>query len=81
MSFRFRQRDLQDFNYTVHAVGFGIRYRTPVGPIRVDLSFSPDSPRFHGFQGTLDQLLANQGVLTDQRINQFQFHFSLGQTF
>ena len=33
------------------------------------------------FQGTLDQLLANQGVLTDQRISQFQFHFSLGQTF
>jgi hypothetical protein len=29
----------------------------------------------------LDQLLANQGTLTDQRINQFQFHFSLGQTF
>jgi len=81
MSFRFRQRNIQDFDYMVHAVGFGIRYRTPVGPIRVDFSFSPNSPRFHGFQGTLDQLLANQGTLTDQRINQFQFHFSLGQTF
>lgn len=81
ISFRFRQRDIQDFDYMVHSVGFGIRYRTPVGPLRVDLSFSPDSPRFHGFQGTLDQLLANQGTLTNQRINQFQFHFSLGQTF
>jgi outer membrane protein insertion porin family len=81
MSFRFRQRNIQDFDYMVHAVGFGIRYRTPVGPIRVDFSVSPNSPRFHGFQGTLDQLLANQGTLTDQRINQFQFHFSLGQTF
>ena len=81
MSFRFRQRNIQDFDYMVHAVGLGIRYRTPVGPIRVDFSFSPNSPRFHGFQGTLDQLLANQGTLTDQRINQFQFHFSLGQTF
>ena len=81
MSFRFRQQNIQDFDYLVHAVGFGIRYRTPVGPIRVDFSVSPNSPRFHGFQGTLDQLLANQGTLTDQRINQFQFHFSLGQTF
>ena len=81
LSFRFRQRNIQDFDYMVHSVGFGIRYRTPVGPLRVDLSFSPDSPRFHGFQGTLDQLLANQGTLTNQRINQFQFHFSLGQTF
>jgi outer membrane protein insertion porin family len=81
INLRFRQRDIQDFNYTVHAFGFGVRYRTPIGPIRVDLSFSPDSPRFFGFQGTFDQLLANQGTATNQRINQFQFHFSLGQTF
>ena len=78
---RFRQRNLQDFNYMVQAVGFGIRYRTPVGPVRLDLSFSPNSPRFFGFKGTLDQLLANQGTAVNQRINVFQFHFSLGQTF
>jgi outer membrane protein insertion porin family len=65
----------------VQSVGFGIRYRTPVGPIRVDFSLSPNSPRFFGFSGTRDQLLAGQGVLTNQRINIFQFHFSLGQTF
>ncbi len=65
----------------VQGVGFGIRYRTPIGPIRVDFSFSPNSPRFFGFQGTYDQLLAKQGTLTNQRINIFQFHFSLGQTF
>lgn len=81
LTLRFRQRNIEDFNYTVQAVGFGIRYRTPVGPIRVDLSFSPDSPRFFGFQGTRDELLAGQGTLTNQRINMFQFHFSLGQTF
>jgi outer membrane protein assembly complex protein YaeT len=81
ISFRFRQRDLSDFNYMVQAVGFGVRYRTPVGPVRLDLSFSPDSPRFFGFSGTLDQLLMNQGTLVNQRINVFQFHFSLGQTF
>lgn len=78
---RFRQHNLQDFNYLVQAVGFGIRYKTPVGPVRLDLSFSPDSPRFFGFKGTLDQLLNNQGTLVNQRINIFQFHFSLGQTF
>jgi len=87
VSFRFRQRNLQDFNYMVQAVGFGIRYRTPVGPIRVDFSLSPNSPRFFGFSGTRDQLLTctpsgpNACVLTNQRINIFQFHFSLGQTF
>jgi outer membrane protein assembly complex protein YaeT len=81
ISFRFQQRNNQDFDYMVHGFGFGIRYRTPIGPIRVDLSLSPNAPRFFGFQGTFDQLLAGQGTLTNQKINAFQFHFSLGQTF
>jgi outer membrane protein insertion porin family len=81
ISFRFSQRNNQDFDYMVHGIGFGLRYRTPIGPVRVDFSLSPNPPRFYGFQGTFDQLLANQGVLTNQRINAFQFHFSLGQTF
>ncbi len=78
---RFRQRNLQDFDYMVQSVGFGIRYRTPIGPLRADFSLSPNAPRFFGFQGTETQLLAGQGILTTQKINAFQFHFSLGQTF
>jgi outer membrane protein insertion porin family len=81
VSFRFRQHDIQDFDYGIQAVGFGIRYRTPIGPIRADFSFSPDAPRFYGFAGTYEQLIQNQGVLTTQKINLFQFHFSLGQTY
>jgi outer membrane protein insertion porin family len=91
ISFRFHQKNLQDFDYMVHSVGFGIRVRTPVGPIRVDLSFSPNPPRFFGFNGTLDDLLkvpasqvlctASSPLCSNQRINWFQFHFSLGQTF
>lgn len=81
INFRFRQRNLQDFDYMVQGAGFGIRYRTPIGPIRVDFSLSPNPPRFFGFKGTLDQLLAGTGQLVNQRINVFQFHFSLGQTF
>lgn len=93
ISFRFHQRNLQDFDYMVHSIGFGIRVRTPVGPIRADFSFSPNAPRFFGFNGTLNDLLkvpASQQLCTtqtpspmcsNQRINWFQFHFSLGQTF
>ncbi len=81
ISFRFDQRNMTDFDYMVQAVGFGIRYRTPVGPIRVDFAFAPNSPRFEGFSGTQDQLLLGQGVRIAQRINRFQFHFSLGQAF
>ena len=92
ISFGFRQGSYQNFNYMVQAVGFGIRYKTPVGPVRLDFSYSPNSPRFVGFSGTRDQLLTCNPNLppsqnpsfcvgVPQRINTFQFHFSLGQTF
>ncbi len=91
ISLRFRQRNLKDFDYAVHSFGFGIRYRTPIGPVRADFSLSPNSPRFHGCKGSVDELLycgvpnPPPGVspvpLVTQRINVFQFHFSLGQAF
>jgi outer membrane protein assembly complex protein YaeT len=70
-----------DFDYMVHAVGMGVRYRTPIGPIRFDLAYSLNPPRFLGFTGTRDDLLGNRGTVNDKRISHFQFHFSLGQTF
>jgi outer membrane protein assembly factor BamA len=91
-SFRVRQDNLQDFNYMEHAIGFGIRYRTPVGPLRVDLAYSINPPYFNGFNGTLEQLL-NAGVspcpaptgapyqCNVQNVSHFQYFFSIGQTF
>jgi outer membrane protein insertion porin family len=89
ISLRFHQNNLQDFDYTVHAAGFGIRYRTPVGPIRLDLAYSINPPSFIGFNGTPQQLLQcnpnlpAQGVCAGvrQNVSHFQFFFSIGQTF
>ena len=81
MSLRWNQKSLNDFDYAVQSFGFGVRYKTPIGPLRVDLSLSPNSPKFFGFQGTRDQLLFGGGTQVVQRINVFQFHFSLGQAF
>jgi outer membrane protein assembly factor BamA len=92
ISFRARQRDLNDFDYMVHAAGFGIRYRTPVGPIRLDLAYSINPPSYLGFGGTADQLLQCNPNLppsqlpgfcqsTRQSVSHFQFFFSIGQTF
>ena len=81
VSFRFRQQNLQDFDYMVQDVGFGFRYKTPIGPIRLDLSFSPDAPRFFGLKGTLQDYINGTAISTVQKINAFQFHFSLGQAF
>ena len=41
-----------------HAVGFGIRYRTPIGPVRLDLAYSINPPRFTGFSGSFSDLLS-----------------------
>ncbi len=81
ISFRVLQRDRQDFNYMVHAVGLGLRYRTPIGPLRLDVAYSVNPPRFFGFKGTTEELIRNLGTPTDQRISHIQFHFSLGQAF
>jgi outer membrane translocation and assembly module TamA len=89
LSLRFHQRDPQDFDYAVQDVGIGIRYRTPVGPVRVDFAYSLNPPSFYGFKGTPLQLLqcnpgapptgVCQSVL--QNTGHFQFFFSIGQTF
>jgi outer membrane protein insertion porin family len=89
LSLRFNQRNLQDFNYAVQDVGFGVRYKTPVGPVRLDLAYAINPPNFIGFKGTPLQLLqcgpnappvgACQPV--QQNSGHIQFFFSIGQTF
>jgi outer membrane protein assembly complex protein YaeT len=81
VSLRYRQRSETDFDYMVHAFGLGVRYRTPVGPVRFDISYSPNAPRFFGFSGTREDLIAGGGEKTHQRIGPIQFFFSIGQTF
>jgi outer membrane protein assembly complex protein YaeT len=91
-SFRVHQKNLQDFDYMVHAAGFGLRYRTPIGPVRLDLAYSINPPNFFGFKGS-QQDLVNAGVnpcspppgvasqCVAQNVSHFQFFFSIGQTF
>jgi outer membrane protein insertion porin family len=91
ISFRFSQKNLQDFDYSVHAVGFGLRYKTPVGPIRGDLAYSINPPSFYGFNGTPQELLqCNPNIPNPtlpycipsrQTVGHIQFFFSIGQTF
>jgi len=81
ISLRYRQRDKTDFNYMVHAVGFGVRYRTPVGPVRLDLAYSLNPPAFDGLKGTYQDLILNKATVVPQRVSHFQFFFSIGQAF
>ena len=49
----------------VQSVGFGFRYRSPIGPIGLDFSFSPDAPRFYGFKGNEQQVLDHVPVINN----------------
>ena len=92
ISFRYRQSNMQDFNYAAQAPGIGIRYKTPVGPLRLDLAYALNPPSFNGFSGTPAQLLQCNPNLpvaslpsycqsTRQSLSHIQFFFSIGQTF
>ncbi len=89
ISLRFRQRNDQDFNYAVQAAGFGIRYKTPLGPVRLDLAYALNPPAYQGFSTNLttQQLLAcgsstsPQCQSGPQKLSRFQFFFSIGQAF
>jgi len=81
IKFNWSQKGLTDFDYMVHSFGFGVRYRTPIGPVRVDLALTPNSPRFNGFEGSREDLLFGRGRAAQLRVSRFQFHISLGQAF
>lgn len=83
ISFRLHQNDRADFNYMVHAAGFGIRYKTPIGPVRVDLAWAFNPPAYYGVNGTLSDLINSKIPLTPvaRRLSHFQFFFSIGQTY
>jgi len=67
------------FNYFSHAPGVGLRYRTPVGPIRFDFSYNlnpPIYPVIYNYSLTQPGSDPHVGEGTH-----FNFFFSLGQTF
>lgn len=59
-----------NFSYNPQAVGMGLRYKTPVGPVRVDLGYN--------FNPTRYPIQDQDKVETLRHINIF---FSIGQTF
>ena len=64
-----------NFNYFSHAVGLGARYKTPVGPIRLDFSYNLDPPVYpviYDFNGSLPY---------EGQASHFNFFFSIGQAF
>jgi outer membrane protein assembly complex protein YaeT len=67
------------FNYFSHAAGLGVRYHTPVGPIRLDFSYNLNPPIYPvNIDYALPDPYSNPHV---GQAGHFNFFFSLGQTF
>jgi outer membrane protein assembly complex protein YaeT len=67
------------FNYFSHAAGMGMRYHTPVGPIRLDFSYNLNPPIY-----PVNVNYSQSDIYAHQHVGEaahFNFFFSLGQTF
>jgi outer membrane protein insertion porin family len=65
-----------ELNYFSHTVGFGLRYATPVGPIRIDLGYLINRP-------SIVIPCKNEATFCQQgtRLPHFQIFFNLGSSF
>lgn len=97
---RWRQKDPQlcqqqgtanqcNYNYISHAVGFGVRYKTPIGPVRFDFGYNLNPPAFPSCQTTAKSSFpapspscpASSPFFVPQQVGHFNVFFSIGQTF
>ncbi len=59
------------YDYTSHAVGLGVRYKTPIGPLRFDFGYNLNPTRFFD----------TSTAVPVQRLRPFNVFFSIGQPF
>jgi outer membrane protein insertion porin family len=68
------------YDYTSHALGIGVRYKTPIGPLRFDFGYNLNPTQYF-------QLVAVPGsnppvsTLETQHLRHFNVFFSIGQPF
>lgn len=72
--------DNSGYDYISHAVGLGLRYKTPIGPLRFDFGYNLN-PTYY-FQGTKFSPTTGQALTFEtQRLGHFNVFFSIGQPF
>jgi outer membrane protein assembly factor BamA len=69
--------NLCSYNYMSSSLGVGLRYRTPIGPVRVDFGYNLNPTTFPAFNAGLN----NQPVFAPQTTRKINVFFSIGQTF
>jgi outer membrane protein insertion porin family len=70
-----------NFNYMSFAVGGGIRYRTPIGPISLDLAYNVNPPAFPVSAPIAPNQTTPAPPPFSSVLRHFNFFFNIGQTF
>jgi outer membrane protein assembly complex protein YaeT len=86
-----------DFSYVSNALGIGIRYKTPIGPVRFDFGYNLNPPAFPSCQATpsfsgqgpssycssnsVVNKTATLPYFVPQHAPHFNVYFSIGQSF
>ena len=61
-----------NFNYNPQAIGMGLRYKTPVGPVRLDVGYNFNPTRYP---------IQEKDTVQMHTLRHINFFFSIGQTF
>jgi outer membrane protein insertion porin family len=69
--------DNSGYDYTSHALGIGLRYKTPIGPLRFDFGYNLNPTQYFQTTGTS----AGAATYETQRLSHFNVFFSIGQPF
>jgi len=70
------------YDYTSHALGVGLRYKTPIGPLRFDFGYNLNPTRYFEEVTTTDPVTKlTTTTLTTQQLRRFNVYFSIGQPF
>jgi len=71
-----------ELNYFAHTIGFGIRYATPVGPIRIDLGYQINRPFFVvPCVSSTTNVAAVTNCFKGTQLPRLQIFFNLGSSF
>jgi len=72
-----------NYNYLSHALGLGVRYQTPIGPLRFDFGYNLNPPAFPSFTNIVTNSVSGitTGTFGARRAGHFNFSFSVGQSF